>query len=69
MLPHCQGCRHDPSLSRPHNHYMKTDYQGCPTAITKNCCMAGGIWQLEERESTSSRVHEARTDGVLESGL
>jgi len=48
---------------------MKTDYQGCPTAITKNCCMAGGIWQLEERESTSSRVHEARTDGVLESGL
>jgi hypothetical protein len=47
---------------------MKIDYQGCPT-VTKKPLHGEGIWQLEERESTSSRVHEARTDGVLESGL
>jgi len=49
---------------------MKIDYQGCTTATQKKMLHGGGgIWQLEERESTSSRVHEARTDGVLESGF
>jgi hypothetical protein len=48
---------------------VKSDYQGCPTAIKKKTAAWRGIWQLEERESTSSRVHEARTDGVLESGF
>ena len=43
MLSHCQGCWHDLSLLCPHNHYVKSDYQGCPTAIKKKKLLHGGV--------------------------